>query len=331
MPVRTFVMERQQAGQTVAEVLQRILRVGRGETLQYLRAKKVRLAGHLCQTPGRRVRAGQRLDVTMSEVKKPKPPPKPKASSPKTQDPLARAIRIRYLDPHIVVVDKPAGLTTVRHASETEEFGRRARKFLPATLVDLLPGVLPAAEQRGRVRAVHRLDKETSGLIVLARTPEAETHLGKQFRGHTIEREYRALVRGDARAQRIETYLVRDRGDGRRGSGPADQGQKAVTEVTIAQKLGKVTLIKCRLETGRTHQVRIHLGEQGTPLCGERVYDRPLHGQPVPDGSGARRPLLHSAFLAIDHPQSGQRMSWQSSVPRDMEEVLSKLRKPRRV
>jgi 23S rRNA pseudouridine1911/1915/1917 synthase len=330
MPVRSIVIQRGQAGQTVAQVLHDALRVGRNEVLHYLRDRKVRLAGHLCKAPGRRVRCGQRLDIVMAHPRKAeKRAPRaavPKASQATRRSPLAQAIRVRYVDSHIVVVDKPPGLTTVRHASDTEELGHRARRFLPPTLVDLLPGILPSGQRGGRIRAVHRLDKETSGLVVLARTPAAETNLGRQFRAHTIGREYLALVRGQAKSERIESYLVRDRGDGRRGSGSGEQGQKAVTNIQLVEKLGDFTLAACRLETGRTHQVRIHLGERGTPLCGERVYDRPLHGQPAPDVSGAKRPLLHAAVLAIDHPETGQRLSWTAKPPRDMDEVLRKLR-----
>jgi len=263
---------------------------------------------------------------TRAEKQRPAPKRADSASATPRRSPLAQAIRVRYLDSQVVVVDKPAGLTTVRHASELEEVGRRAQKFLPPTLVDLLPGALPARERTGRIRAVHRLDKETRGLVVLARTPAAETNLGAQFRAHTIEREYVALVRGHARAERIETHLVRDRGDGRRGSGSGEGGQKAVTSVRVLEKLAEFTLVACRLETGRTHQVRIHLGERGTPLCGERVYDRPLHGKPLPDASGAKRPLLHATLLAFDHPATGRRLIWKAKLPKDLEAVLRRLR-----
>ena len=333
MPVRTIVIQRHQAGQTIAEALRQALRLPRGAILNYLRAKQVRLAGHVCQAPGRRVRAGQRLEITLADAKKPAKKPRHEARQPASggghapkRSPLAQAIRVRYLDAHIIVVDKPAGLTTVRHASEREELGRRAQKFLPPTLVDLIPGVLPPKERTGRFRAVHRLDKETSGLLVLARTAAAETHLGLQFRAHTIDRKYLALVRGHAHSERIESALVRDRGDGRRGSGPASEGQKAITHVEVLEKLGAFTLIGCRLETGRTHQVRIHLGEHGTPLCGDHVYDRPVHGQPVPDTSGAKRPFLHATYLAFDHPATGQRVSWKAKLPKDMDEMVRKMR-----
>jgi 23S rRNA pseudouridine1911/1915/1917 synthase len=242
---------------------------------------------------------------------------------------------IRYADKHIVIVDKPAGLTTMRHPEEAAEFGPRGRRFLPPTLADLLPNLLAQRRpnERTKVRAVHRLDKDTSGLVVFARTVEAERHLGQQFRAHTIERAYRALVRGQAKSARIESWLVRDRGDGRRGSlDTPGQGQRAVSHVRVLEELGEYTLVECRLETGRTHQVRIHLGEAGTPLCGERIYDRPLHGKPLPDGSGMKRVALHASVLGFEHPATGERMRWTSNLPKDMAALIERLRssKPKR-
>ncbi len=236
---------------------------------------------------------------------------------------------IRYADKHVVIVDKPAGLTTMRHAEEAAEFGPRGKRFLPPTLADLLPDLLAQRSPRERkpVRAVHRLDKDTSGLVVFARTVEAERHLGRQFRAHTTERVYRAMVRGHAKDARIESWLVRDRGDGRRGSSAAPgQGQRAVTHVRVVERLGHYTLVECRLETGRTHQVRIHLGEAGTPLCGERIYDRPLHGKPLPDGSGMNRVALHATLLGFEHPATGERMRWNSNLPKDMRDFIDRLR-----
>jgi 23S rRNA pseudouridine1911/1915/1917 synthase len=239
-------------------------------------------------------------------------------------------VQIRHADAQVVVVEKPPGLTTMRHPGEAAEFGKRARRFLPPTLADLLPGLL-AHGRPGKhppVFAVHRLDKETSGLVVFARTKEAERHLGGQFRAHTVERAYLALVRGRAVDARIESWLVDDRGDGRRGSSrEKGKGQHAVTHVRVVEDLGDYTLVECRLETGRTHQVRIHLGEAGTPLCGERVYDRPLHGRPLPDGSGAPRVALHAALLGFQHPATGKRVKWQSRLPSDLLRVLERLRK----
>jgi 23S rRNA pseudouridine1911/1915/1917 synthase len=216
-------------------------------------------------------------------------------------------------------------LTTLRHPHEAAEFGARAQRFLPPTLADLLPSIL---KTKTPLRGVHRLDKETSGLVVFARTAAAERHLSRQFRAHSIDRRYLALVRGRASPGTIESNLVRDRGDGRRGSGPG-RGQQAITHVRVLERLGDFTLVECRLETGRTHQVRIHLGEASTPLCGEKVYDRPLHGAPLPDGSGAKRVMLHAARLGFDHPTTGKRLVWEARLPQDMADLLVKLRKGR--
>ena len=308
-PSSIFV-DRQQAGRTLLEILVASLRLPRKDALSLLRDRQVRISGGVCTDGERRLKIGQHVQID-------------KANRERQRPETAHEIIVRHVDDDIVVVEKPAGLTTVRHADEAASFGKRAKKFLPPTLVDLLPDVLKQAGHsvKGRVRAVHRIDKETSGLVVLARTPDAETHLGKQFRSHTVGRHYLALVRGEAVEERIETHFVADRGDGRRGSADATDGQLAVTHVRVVKALGDFTLVECRLETGRTHQVRIHLGERGTPLCGERVYDRRLHGKPMPDPSGAKRPMLHAAYLAIDHPRTGKRLEWHAELPRDMEEM----------
>ena len=192
------------------------------------------------------------------------------------------------------------------------------------SLENLLPGLL--GEPGRPVIAVHRIDRDTSGLVVFARTPAAAKHLTDQFRKHTADRRYLALVRGTPKAGRIESELVRDRGDGRRGSGTGEDAKRAVTHIKVIEPLGQYAAVECRLETGRTHQVRIHLGEADTPLCGECVYDRPLHGKPLLDGSGAKRPMLHAAYLAIDHPATGKRMEWKSGLPKDMRELVNRLR-----
>jgi 23S rRNA pseudouridine1911/1915/1917 synthase len=322
--IKRFVMARGEAGRPVVAVLKSCLRVSAAEARALVLARKVYLDGRVCLDPNRRVTAGQKLTAKVSDHP-PHPLRKPREPLPR-QGP--RAV-LRYADAHLAIVDKPSGLTTMRHAHEAAEFGARARRYLPPTLADLLPGLL-AGHQGGKpgpVRAVHRIDKETSGLVVFARTPRAERELGKQFRAHTVERRYLALVRGRPQEGRIESHLVADRGDGRRGSSTRPgEGQRAVTHVRVVEELGDFTLVECRLEAGRTHQVRIHLGEQGTPLCGERLYDRPLHGPPLPDASGAKRPMLHAATLGLEHPATGKRMAWSAPFPEDLEELLGRLR-----
>ena len=257
---RSIVIDRKQANRSLLEILQASFRLPKKAALESLRQKRVRICGGVCVDPQRRMKAGQTVQLD--------------ANSRPALPAAAKQIVVRHVDEEIIVVEKPAGLTTVRHAQEVAALGKRAKKFLPPTLVDLLPAVLAHCESsriKGRIRAVHRIDKETSGLVVLARTPAAESNLGKQFRAHTVGRRYLALVRGPAKDARIESHLVADRGDGRRGSGNAGEGQHAVTHVRVVETLGDFTLVECELETGRTHQVRIHLGEAGNPLCGERV------------------------------------------------------------
>ncbi len=329
MTTRRFTVRRDQAGQTLLDWLRARLALSPGTARRMLRERQVRVGGAPCPDPGRRLRSGQHVEVDMRPRRPAEGPPPKAAKGPRLPAGLAPPV-VRYADAKVVVVDKPAGLTTMRHAEEAAEFGARGRRYLPPTLADLLPGLL-AQGKPGRqppVRAVHRIDKETSGLVVFARTPAAEGALGRQFRAHGVDRRYLAVVRGRARPGRIESWLVRDRGDGRRGSGATPgEGQHAVTHVRVVEELGDYTLVECRLETGRTHQVRIHLGEAGTPLCGERVYDRPPNGKPLPDGSGAGRVMLHAASLGFDHPATGQRMHWTAAPPRDMADLLKRLRR----
>jgi 23S rRNA pseudouridine1911/1915/1917 synthase len=324
MSSRRLFVRPADAGRPLRDWLSERLALPGPQVARLLREQRVRVDGKVCADPARRLRRGQRVEIHLAPDKpSPKPAPRP---GPKLEAGIPEPV-IRYADDHVVVVNKPAGLTTMRHADEAAEFGRRARRFLPPTLADLLPALL-ARGKPGRptpVLAVHRLDKETSGLVVFARTPQAESHLGRQFRGHTVERLYRAVVRGRAVPGRIESWLVRDRGDGRRGSGDPAAGQHAVTHVRLVEALGDYSLVECKLETGRTHQVRIHLGEAGTPLCGERVYDRPLNGRPLPDGSGAARVALHAAVLGFEHPATGERLRWTSPLPPDLAGLVRRL------
>ncbi len=279
-------------------------------------ARRVMLNGNICVDPARRLRLTDVVKIL----------PHPAAPPPREED-----VRVRFLDAHVVVVEKPAGMTSMRH-SEERNWPSRRRQLQP-TLDEILPGILAKIEKRRgkgpppRVRAVHRLDRETSGLMVFARTVVAERHLMWQFRRHTTDRRYLAVVRGNVAAQTIATNLVRDRGDGRRGSTQvADLGKRAVTHVRPLERLGEYTLVECRLETGRTHQIRIHLAERGYPLCGEKVYNHPLFGEPRPDTSGAPRLALHAAELGFEHPMTGERMRFEMPLPDDLAEFIRRLR-----
>jgi 23S rRNA pseudouridine1911/1915/1917 synthase len=323
MTPQAFVVGRGDIDQTLAAFLRSRLNLSWSKVKSLIGQAQVQVAGQKITDPAFRLKLGKEVRVIGQESK----PEERKTHRAKLPDaPVYDGPQptLVYSDDAIVVVDKPAGLTTMRHPEEAEEFGERGKKFLPVTLADLLPSMLGRPGKA--VRAVHRIDRDTSGLVVFARIRPAEVHLTEQFKAHSIDRRYLALVRGKPERRTIESLLVRDRGDGRRGSSDDPEGQKAVTHIGSVEQLGKFALVQCRLETGRTHQVRIHLGEAGWPLCGERVYDRPLNGSPLPDGSGAKRPMLHAASLALTHPITNERMSWASEPAEDFKALLDRLR-----
>jgi 23S rRNA pseudouridine1911/1915/1917 synthase len=171
------------------------------------------------------------------------------------------------------------------------------------------------------------LDRDTSGLMVFARSAEAERQLVQMFRNHDLHRVYVAIVQGEVREQAFESNLVRDRGDGIRGSTTLPNvGKHAVTHVRPLEHLDGYTLVECRLETGRTHQIRIHLAEAGHMVCGEKVYHRRLFAEPMEDRSGAQRQALHAAELGFKHPVTGEDLMFTMPMPADMQRLLVRLR-----
>lgn len=313
----SVLISAESAGQTLAAVLRWH---APGQSWSYVKrlidARQVLLNGEVCRDPARRVKEGDRVEVL---------------TRPAAAPPNAPKIVLRHLDEHVVVAEKPAGMNTVRHPAELG--WTKQRKLLTPTLQDLLPAAVNARLHRPpnapqpRLRIVHRLDKETSGLVAFARSVLAERELGRQFKAHTVVRRYLAIIPGYLPPQRIETRLVRDRGDGRRGSTDAvNLGKAAVTHVDVVERLPGYTLLQCRLETGRTHQIRIHLAESGHPLCGESVYNRAPNGAPVPDASGAPRLALHAAELGFVHPATGDYLHWTMPLPADLQQFLERLR-----
>jgi 23S rRNA pseudouridine1911/1915/1917 synthase len=225
-----------------------------------------------------------------------------------------------HVDPHVVVVRKPAGIATVPHEDERDTLDRVTQS--------LLRKVARPGSNIPPLGVVQRLDKETSGLLVFARTTSAKRHLQQQLREHSVHRRYVALAHGAVPAKVHRSLLVQDRGDGIRGSAlggnDLELGREAVTHVTPLASLAGATLVACRLETGRTHQIRIHLAEAGHPLLGERVYVRGFKGQQL----AAPRVMLHAAELGFVHPQTGQKLHFEEPMPEDMASVLAAL-KPR--
>jgi 23S rRNA pseudouridine1911/1915/1917 synthase len=249
-------------------------------------------------------------------------------------DPRARKLRtgplaesaIVFYDRDVVVVDKPAGMLSVADEPGNKEtivnYTRTLLRRMGGRGVDVALGV------------VHRLDKDTSGLMVFARTAQAKRALAAQFREHAIDRVYRAIAHGVVSATRVETHLVLDRGDGMRGSyghfrrpkGDVPiEAKRSVTHIRPIAGLVGATLVECRLETGRQHQIRIHLSELGHPLVGERVYLRDYAGPKIE----AMRPMLHALTLGFAHPRTGERILFEREPPDDFQTTIESLRPAR--
>jgi 23S rRNA pseudouridine1911/1915/1917 synthase len=300
-----------EAGRTLASVVRRLL-----DDLPWSKARdlcktgRVLVDGEAELDPATRVREGAEVSVDVA--------------APKLRHRGLSEDALVHADRDLVVVRKPAGIATA-------PFERGERD----TLVDLARITLRRLEGgRGSppLRVVQRLDKETSGLLVFARTRAAERHLQQQLRAHTVERRYLAIVHGRPRPGTHDSLLVPDRGDGLRGSwgtrrshrGEAPKSaRRAVTHVEVIERLGDCNLIACSLETGKQHQIRIHLSEAGCPLVGERVYIREHAGPLVEAG----RCMLHAEVLGLIHPRSERRVRFEEPPPSDFEGLLERLRR----
>jgi 23S rRNA pseudouridine1911/1915/1917 synthase len=226
--------------------------------------------------------------------------------------PLAKSA-IVFHDRDLVVVDKPAGMLSV-----ADEEGNKD------TLVDYTRTLLRRVDKGGvdaPLGVVHRLDRDTSGLMMFARTANAKRVLAEAFNAHDIERVYHAITHGDVPETRVETHLLLDRGDGLRGSygrfrrargDPPAESRHSVTYVKPIASLAGATLVECRLETGRQHQIRIHLSELGHPVIGERVYIRDYKDVKIE----APRTMLHARALGFAHPRTGASMRFEREPPR---------------
>ncbi len=372
-PFRTFHLTAEHSGLTLAAALKRLLTPTRSasegqsptrsvseglsgptwsQVKKLIAARRVQINGNLCLDAERKVKAGDVVRLWNHSLAPP---------------PGASTVKLVYLDEHLLVVQKPAGLTTLRHREATDLPQRR--KQLQPTLDELVVQSLARhlgiehtipTRQRGRagrgrerhgaerhggrslqrdsrlaIYPVHRLDRDTSGLLIFARTREAEQRLIHMFARHDVRRTYVAVVHGRIEQPRtIETWLVRNRGDGLRGSSPlgesATGAARAVTHVRPMEHFGSspgYTVVECRLETGRTHQIRIHLAEIGHPLCGEQTYTHAPGRPPRVDASRAPRQALHAAELALIHPITAQPLRFRMPLPADLKQWLLALRK----
>ncbi|MEO0322868.1 MAG: RluA family pseudouridine synthase [Myxococcota bacterium] len=286
-----------------------------GKARDLCRSGRVFVEGEAVRDPATRVDAAQ-VDIRLD--------------APRHRAGVLAEEALVHVDRLVAVVDKAPGVLSVRYHDDDRD-----------TLADQLRARLRRVAKReagrgGRrydppVGVVHRLDKGTSGLLVFSRTVGAKKHLAAQFREHTVQRTYVALVHGHAVARSHTTVIVPNRGDGLRGShgvfrAPKGkvprEGRRAVTHVIASLPLEGASLVACRLETGRQHQIRIHLAEAGHPLVGETVYVRD-HRRAGRAEIPAPRPMLHACELGFAHPDSELHARFEAPPPPDFLEALA--------
>jgi 23S rRNA pseudouridine1911/1915/1917 synthase len=298
-------------GRTAAAVVRELLDVPWSKAKRLCASGRVWVDGERARDPARRVPAGARVEVD--------------PTAPKERRGVLAAGRVLHVDADVVVVAKPAATLTVPyHASDRDTLADQTRAFLRRSRRGRRGGRDPM------VGVVQRLDKDTTGVLVFARNMKAKRALQEQLRAHSVTRRYLAIVHGEAASGRHETAIVQDRGDGLRGSwgtrpqhrgAPPREAKRAVTHVAVKERLRGATLVECRLETGRQHQIRIHLSEAGHPLVGETVYIRDHEGPRLE----APRPMLHALELAFDHPRTKERVRFEQAPPRDFDTVRRRL------
>ena len=308
----SFVVTQEDDDKTLAAVVRQHLGVAWTAARTMCERHKVQIDGQLAPDPVRRVRLGQTITVNQTA-----PRPMPQAV-------VAAQKRVVYEDSQLIVVNKPVGMSSVPY-----ERGETS------TAMDMVRDAWRASGRNATEQplyVVHRIDKDTSGLLMFAKTRTAERDLQQLFRHHDIRRRYICVVHGYFLSQTIESYLIKDRGDGLRGSlAPwkaelGHAGRLALTHVEVLEHIGTLaTVCAVQIETGKTHQIRIHLAEAGHPIIGERVYIRDFtrKGQtalPCP------RLLLHAETLGFEHPNTGDDLMFQEDPPTDFADAVARLR-----
>ncbi|HNC50866.1 MAG TPA: 23S rRNA pseudouridine(1911/1915/1917) synthase RluD [Accumulibacter sp.] len=296
------------SGQRVDQVLARLLAQHSRSRLQgWIREGRVAVGGTPIVEPRHKLWGGETIEVAEARDERAEP-------SAAENIPL----QVVYEDDSLLVIDKPAGL--VVHPGNGNWCG---------TLLNALLHHVAQIEKVPRAGIVHRLDKDTSGLMVVAKTLAAQTDLVRQLQARTVKRHYQALARGnlegggtiDAPVGRHPTLRTR--------MAVVANGRPARTHYRGLESFIGCTLIECALETGRTHQIRVHLTALGHPLVGDPVYGRALGG--VPQGPCFPRQALHACRLSLTHPDTGRAMSWKSALPDDMALLIETLRQETRL
>lgn len=276
---------------------------------------RVRLDGKATKASAR-LRSGSIAEIDV---------PAPRVIAPQPEE---IPLEVLHEDDDLIVIDKPAGLAA--HAGAGRETGTLVNALLARCTT--LSGIGDAL----RPGIVHRLDKDTTGVLVAAKTDLAHQSLSAQFAAHSIDRRYRALVWGAApETLTVDARIARDPKDRVRFAAfprESETGRRAVTHVTRQEAFGRAAaLVECRLETGRTHQIRVHLTSRGLPLVGDRLYGPKHPPSGIPDvmrdaAHSVSRQMLHAQLLGFEHPRSAKRVTFTAPLPADMDAVLRAFR-----
>ena len=268
----------------------------------WLKSGHVRVKRGACDLPvegSTPVLGGERVELA--------PPPAHDARMPRAQ---RMPLDIVFEDRDLIVINKPVGLIVHPGAGNPDR-----------TLMNALLAHQPALRQVPRAGIVHRLDKDTSGLLVVAKNLTAQARLAEQLAARSVKRTYLAVVHGDPLARgTIDAAIGRDTRV-RTRMAVSQRGKQARTNYRVLERFGKAALLECRLDTGRTHQIRVHLQHVRHPIVGDPVYRRGMR-----PGIAFARQALHAAELELAHPRSGKRMHWSAPLPGDMADLLARLR-----
>ena len=296
----TFVVPPEEAGERLDRVLaDRFPDLSRAQLQRLIRSGAITVNDTVVR-PAYRLAPGDRITVTFPEEPTVRPEPFP--------------LDIVYEDDHLLVVNKPAGMVV-----------HPAARMVSGTLVNALLAHCPQVADVGgpdRAGIVHRLDRETSGLIVVAKDPETHAALQRQFKRRLVRKTYVALVEGQVHPREgiIEVPIGRDPKD-RTRMAVSRTGRPAVTQYRVVEFFPQYTLLEVRPHTGRTHQIRVHLAWLGYPVVGDRVYGRRRQTL-LPD-----RHFLHARDLAFTHPVTGEKLALSAPLPPELTAVLNQLRR----
>lgn len=296
-----IIITENEAGMRADVALAQLLEITRSNMQKLLEEGRA-VRGQKVIKSNYRVKAGEEILVDLPEPQ------------PLDVQPEDIPLNIIYEDDDVVVVNKARGM--VVHPAAGNYNGTLVNALLyHCKNLSGINGVI-------RPGIVHRLDKDTSGIMICAKNDSAHLSLSEQIQSKTAQRTYLAVVRGNVKNDSglIETQIARDKNDRKKMAVVAEGGRQAITEYEVAERFGKYTVVRCRLKTGRTHQIRVHMEYLGYPLVGDPKYS------PMKTPFAINGQALHSLTLSFTHPRTGERLTFEAPLPEDMQKILTRLR-----